>query len=333
MAKMWATLVHLTMNMWGNKDNEMYWDEESWEVLIDECVRYGINTLVLDIGDGLRYQSHPEIAVDGAWSPEKMGEKLEKCRALGITVIPKLNFSAAHDQWMGEYHRMLSTSAYYKVCRDLIGEVAELFGHPRYIHLGMDEEDYSHAVTEELVIYRRDELLFRDLRFLCDCVKETGATPWIWHDPLFFNQERFRKYISPDEILLSPWHYYAFREEHLTPITKYDFIYEYYSKGEYAAMNLKYVEEDPFFVNFRQQAIPNAEYGYKYVPCASTIFKCEWNHQDLVEYFRDNAPAGCVQGYMTAPWCVPREEKLEAYRESFRSLAEARGMFCPEESV
>lgn len=331
MERMWATLVHLTMNMWGSKDNEMYWDDSSWNELIGECVNYRINTIVLDIGDGLQYETHPDISVDGAWSREKMREEIAKCKAKEITVLPKLNFSAVHDQWLGEYHRMLSTSTYYKVCKDLIDEVSEVFGSPKYFHIGMDEEDHSHAVTEDLVIYRKDDLLFKDFRFLCDCVKESGATPWVWHDSLFSFPEKFRQYFSPDEIILSPWHYYAFRQEHLTPITKHDFLYEYYSTGEYANMNLNYVEEDPFFVTFRQQAVPNAEHGYKYVPCASTIFKCEWNHQDLVEYFEENMPEGCVLGYMTAPWCVPKEQKLDAFRESFKSLDEARRLFYPED--
>lgn len=331
MERMWTTLVHLTMNMWGNKDNEMYWDDDSWNELIEECINYRINTIVLDIGDGLQYKAYPEIAVDGAWSHEKMRCEIAKCKAKGITVLPKLNFSAAHDQWLGEYHRMLTTNKYYEVCKNLIREVYELFDHPKYFHLGMDEEDHSHAIAEDLVIYRQKSLFFKDLRFLCDIVKECGAMPWIWHDCLFSDSEKFKQCFDPGEIIISPWHYYAFRQEHLTPINKYDFIYEYYSIGEYAKMNLQYVEEDPFFVTFREQAIPNAEYGYKYIPCASTIFKCEWNHQDLVEYFKENVSEDCILGYMTAPWCVPKEQKLDAFRESFKSLDEARKLFYPED--
>ena len=331
MEKMWATLVHMTMNMWGIKDNAVFLEDTFWNQLLDECAKYRINTIVLDIGDGLQYKSHPEIAIDGAWSHERMAEEIAKCKEKGITVYPKLNFSAFHDQWLGEYHHMLATSIYHKVCKDLIQEVAQLFGYPQYIHLGMDEEDYAHAATEELAICRQGDLLFKDMRYLCDCVKEQGATPWVWHDNLFFYPEKFRQYFAPNEIILSPWHYYAFRQEHLTPIDKYDFIYEYYTTGEYAKMNLKYVEEDPFFVTFRQQAIPNAEYGYRYVPCASNVYKCEWNHMDLVEYFEANAPKDSILGFMTAPWIAPKAENFEKYAESFRSLDEARRMFCPEE--
>ena len=331
MKRMWATLVHFTMNMWDRKDNEMYWDDNSWNKLIEECEKYRINTIILDIADGLKYRSHPEISVDGAWTHEKMRKEIKKCKTKGITIIPKLNFASCHDQWLGEYHHMLSTSIYYKICEDLINEVCALFDHPKYFHLGMDEEDYSHAVTEDLVIYRQNDLLFKDLRFLCDCVKKNGVTPWVWHDNLFFFPEKFKEYISPEEVIISPWHYYAFKQEHLTPITKNDIIYTYYTTGTFAKMNLTYVEEDPFFVTYREQVIPNAEYGYQYIPCASTYFKCEWNHRDTVEFFKENAPKGCVLGFMTAPWFASPSEKLNVYIDSFKSLDEARRMFYPED--
>lgn len=328
---MWSTLVHLTMNMWGRKDDAMYWDDKSWDKLVDECEKYRINTIVLDIGDGLKYKSHPEISLSDAWSHEKMREEIAKCKAKGITLIPKLNFASAHDNWLGEYHQMLSTSVYYKVCEDLINEISELFDTPEYFHIGMDEEDHSHAITEELVIFRQGDRLFKDMRFLVDCVKKNGSMPWVWHDNLFFHPEKFKEYFSADELIVSPWHYYAFKEEHLTPITKNDIIYNYYTTGPFANLNIKYVEEDPFFVTYREQVIPNAEYGYKYVPCCSTYFKCEYNHEDVVDYFTENAPKGCILGFMTAPWFALPSEKLEVYIDSLRQLDDARKKFYPED--
>ena len=35
---------------------------------------------------------------------------------------------------------MVSTPEYYKVCADVIRDTAEVFGTPRYFHLGFDEE-------------------------------------------------------------------------------------------------------------------------------------------------------------------------------------------------
>lgn len=60
-----------------------------------------------------------------------MRKEVERLRAMGFEVIPKLNFSTSHDVWLGDYSRMISTPTYYRVCRDLIEEVAEVF-KPKY---------------------------------------------------------------------------------------------------------------------------------------------------------------------------------------------------------
>jgi len=38
---------------------------------------------------------------------------------MGLEPIPKRNFSTAHDTWIKEYGRQVSTSVYYLVCADL----------------------------------------------------------------------------------------------------------------------------------------------------------------------------------------------------------------------
>ena len=60
-----------------------------------------------------------------------MREEVRLLRDKGIELIPKLNFSATHHLWLGDYRRMLGLPKYYEVCRDLITEVANLFDHPR----------------------------------------------------------------------------------------------------------------------------------------------------------------------------------------------------------
>lgn len=46
---------------------------------------------------------------------------------------------AAADAWLGEYGRMVTTRPYYDACRDVIRDAAEMFDHPRYLHIGYDE--------------------------------------------------------------------------------------------------------------------------------------------------------------------------------------------------
>ncbi len=319
--KMWAIMVPLGVNMdWDNPQKKLIFDEDIWNYIIDEAPKAGFNTILLDVNDGVQFKSHPEVSTEGAWSPEKIKEELKKCRERGLKVIPKLNFSATHDVWLKKYAWMLSTDVYYQVCKDLINELYELFEEPEYIHLGMDEENnfmMTHAKVD-LVVYRRGELLWHDLRFLVDCVKETGATPWIWHDMLFKNPEEFKKRFSTDELLISPWYYRAFHEEHFAPMPPE----RYEELGEF-----KYLEEGHFFANFRRVACPLAKDGFKYVPTGSAWGGNPHNSYELMEHFEEGAPDESIVGYLSAPWGWTTPEFKERYEESFKVVKEARAHF------
>ena len=65
---------------------------------------------------------------------------MKRLKSMGIEAIPKLNFSTCHDGWLKEYGRMVSTDIYRKVVKEIIDDTCEVFGNPRYMHLGMDEE-------------------------------------------------------------------------------------------------------------------------------------------------------------------------------------------------
>jgi len=323
---MWSVLIHLEMSFSPRRKNTahlMVFDEEVWDAIIDECVKSGVNAIVLELARGVRYGSHPELAQPWAWSRERVKKEIKRLKDLGIELIPKLNFSATHDGWLMEYERMLSTPTYYRVCRDLILEVGELFDHPRYIHLGMDEEDARHAKVSELAVYRHKELYWHDLQYLCDCVREAGSTPWIWSCSCFSHPEEFRAHISSDDIVISPWMYNAIREEHKTPISSRQEYVEYYSKEPYASLNMQYVEDDPFIVKFMKQAIPCVQDGYKVVPCVSTYNQCPYNAVDMLEYFRDNADPDGVLGFMTAPWFGTLKENQENILNDIRVFKRA----------
>ncbi|MBQ9976352.1 MAG: hypothetical protein IJP16_07555 [Clostridia bacterium] len=325
--KMWSILIHLNSNMWSSSVKDVNtWDEEMWDYILDECVKTDINTIVLDVGNGIEYASHPEIAVKDAWTRKRVRDEVARCKKLGIALIPKLNFSTNHDMWLGIYSRMVSTPDYYKVANDLIKEVYELFDHPEYIHIGMDEESAQYC-SGDLCIFRQGELYWHDLRFLVDCVADTGAMPWAWSNPLFEHPEEYKKRFAPDEMVLSPYHYNALRPDHYTPIDSRSEYQVYYNEGIYKDRGYKYVEEDPFLVHFVEVAIPLMKEGYLYVPCASVFNRCKYNHDDLLEYFRDNAPDEQIVGYMTAPWFMTVPEKKEYFEETFAAYREARDKF------
>ena len=82
----WANLLHLSFNMWEEAETrppaktpaetrrvlnlrrarpDLRFDDAVWTDLLERMVAAGMNMVVLDLGDGVRYASHPEIAVRG----------------------------------------------------------------------------------------------------------------------------------------------------------------------------------------------------------------------------------------------------------------------------
>lgn len=216
----WANLLHLSYNMWCDHsvpDREanhtvykpyLRVDQPLWDEILLAMARAGMNMVVIDVGDAVKFDSHPEIAVKGAWTPARLRRELDKIRKLGLEPIPKLNFSTCHDAWLGPYSRCVSTPAYYAVCKDLIAETAALFGKPRLFHLGMDEETAQHQRVFEYVVIRQFDLWWRDFYFYQNQVERAGCRAWVWSDYLWNHPDLFWKNM-PKSVLQSNWYYGA----------------------------------------------------------------------------------------------------------------------------
>jgi len=100
----------------------------------------------------------------------------------------------------------------------------------------------------------------------------------------------------------------------------------YYNEDKYKEMGIKFVEEDPYLVNYRIKSLPMMEYGYKYVPCASVFNRCDYNTEDIMAYYKKYANDDQILGYITAPWVamVKTERSLTYLEETFRFFKEAR---------
>lgn len=227
----WGLLLHLSFNMWfdrpkplgdigGGPQPDFFWgedrlrfDESLWRDVTQRMSDVGMNMVVIDLGDGVRYRTHPEIGVPGAWSVAKLQDEIARLRGLGLEPIPKLNFSTTHDLWLGPYARQVSSPAYYRGCSDLIAEVCELFGGPRLFHLGYDEETLANQRYSEYVVIRQHDLWWRDFQFFVGQVERAGARPWIWSDYGWHHEEAFFARM-PRSVLQSNWHYdLVFSEE------------------------------------------------------------------------------------------------------------------------
>ena len=187
--------------------------EANWRKRMEYARKSGANAALVDVAEMMQYPSHPEIWIDGAWSAEKMNGWVKWLKSLGYRdVIPSLNFSCAHDQWLGEYSRMISTPQYYRVCRDLLKDVYEAFDKPRFINFGMDEEDpnikWLREITMKDAIYivRQGELFWHDTLFFIKEIEKLGARAFMWSDKLWYGKDEFAKHI-PRSVLQSNWFY------------------------------------------------------------------------------------------------------------------------------
>ena len=225
-----SVLLHLGHNMWCDwippdidaaalakqfeggqspmPDTVLRCKDALWRETTDYIASKGMNMVVVDLGEGLVYPSHPELAIEGSWSPDKLRAEIKRLNALGLEVIPKLNFSTTHNGWLKHYRRLLSTETYYKVCEDVIRDVAEIFGTPRLFHIGYDEETARHQGGSKRCLYvqvRKGEFWWHDFFHIVRTVEKNGMRPWCWSDFGWDNREYFTR--CPKSVLQCTWYY------------------------------------------------------------------------------------------------------------------------------
>ena len=294
----WAYLIHLSYHMWDDPHTVCVdWyvknpytesngtDMRTWDSVVKYVAECGYNTLLIDVGDGIKYESVPEISAPDAWDKDLLRKKLREARALGLEVIPKLNFSCAHHTWLKKYGRMVGTAEYYSVCARLIKEVLEVFDYPRLIHFGMDEERQVSAIERRGIhVIRGDDIWWHDMFFYFGEAEKYGATPWVWSDFYWRNGDSFIKNM-PKSAIQSNWFYQRFRK---------------YPEGDISNKRISTYEE--------LDAL-----GFKQIPCASTCRGYdggELNSVQTILHARERLNEDNVLGFMMAPWrnTVPLEE-------------------------
>lgn len=303
-----ANLLHLSYNMWGDWDRPgagKYWaakpylrfDEKLWNDLLDAMRKHQMNMVVIDIGDGIEYASHPEISVKNAWSHDKLKSELKKMRDMGLEPIPKLNFSTCHDQWMGKYARMVSTPEYYKVCEDVIAEVIGLFDKPRFFHLGMDEEEAIHQPHFEYAAMRQHGLWWRDIKFLFKQCEDRGSRPWIWGDYVWNHSEVFYKNM-PTNVIQSNW----YRDPVRGP-----------SKSVYGGVINMDIECVRTYVDVDKA-------GFDQLPTISN-WETPENIYGTMRFCNKHLSKEHLKGYFLAPWRPTMEDTREKHMDAIEHFA------------
>ena len=227
----WSELIHLGMNQWHeiplrqkwpnvtdpviakaiadeyNAADHVRFDESVWARVGAKFKNVGVNQIVIDLGEAVEYPSHPELAVKGSWSADKLRGEIRRLRSMGFEPIPKLNFSTSHDIWLKDYHRMVSSPKYYEVVKNLIRDVCEIFENPRYFHLGLDEEVPGFQNGQKIMIVRQGDLWWNDVLFFVRETERHGARAWVWSDYLRRHEpEEFARRM-PKSVVQSTWWY------------------------------------------------------------------------------------------------------------------------------
>jgi hypothetical protein len=302
----WGNLIHLSYNMWcdrlpekwGNYTKEqlhyvavsdtLRFDDKLWYDITDRMAKAGMNMVVIDVGDAIQYKSCPEISVKNAWSESRLRDELARLRGMGLEPIPKLNFSAGHDQWLHEYSRMVSTPVYYKVCAGVIEEVADLFGKPRFFHLGYDEENFGNQRAYSIAIVRQHELWWHDFDFSRTTVEKQGCRPWIWSDYAWDHPDVFYEKMSRS-VLQSNWYYNP----------------DFTKKDEKVLRTFRELEK----------------HGFDQVPTGSNWDSPE-NFGNLVRWCMNEIPGTRIKGFLQTPWFPTLEPFREKHLEAVDQVGE-----------
>ena len=298
-----SVLLHLGRNMWGWTPPDdmkvaakgfkplattLECREDLWRAATARAAEKGLNMVVIDLGEAVSYPSHPELGVKGAWSADKMKAEVARLKSLGLEAIPKLNFSTTHNGWLGDYSHMLATRKYYQVCEDVIHDVAQIFGTPRFFHIGFDEETTSHQEHSErnlAVVVRKGELWWHDFLHIVRTSEKEGMRPWNWADYGWHHEEYFTK--CPKSVLQGSWYY----DE---------------ADGDFSLDDK--VNSDAFRL---RELLTLEKHGFDQVPCGTNWvgWKRKRNGKNaddvigkLIKFGRDRISPQHLKGFMMAPW-------------------------------
>lgn len=333
----WGILLHLSTNMWGDwtpdgvypksledelrmiREGKLTFDcsrncyrdyfSTDWDCWRDEteCARRaGLNMVLIDLGNAYRFPSHPELGVNGSLDEAALRRELARIRGLGLEPVPKLNFSAGHDQWLREYHCMTSSRKYYEVVSDLIRDVCEAFDYPRYFHLGFDEEIYAACGGRRHCVMRTGSAWWKDLKFAVTEAERQGAQAMVWSDKICTGRVEFFRNM-PKSVLQVPWYY----------------------GNDFSAANLTWkpeLERDTGWDSHKNLAAALVELssrGYDIMPCTSN-----WSTDDAAEkmlkFCRANLDPSRVKGYLTTSWLRSSPEDHHRVCDAIRLLGDAK---------
>lgn len=305
-------MLQLGMKMWQKYENitALPFDPAVWNAAVDKCAENGVNALLIDVGEGIALKSHPELAVDGSWTADFARAEVKRLRSMGIEPIPKLNFSATHDYWLGKWSLMVCTPEYYKVCAEVIDEVRDIFGG-EYLHIGMDEEEMANQINTRYAVVRQFDLWWHDVYFYIESCEKSGVRPIIWSD---YANNHLAEYLEkmPKNVVQNHWYYWNYWGGVPGRYEGMDLPQFQYPEGQ-----IKYYEK--FLAAHRALA----EAGYDMLP-AGSIWNCAENFPNLAEYARATVADDKLLGFIQTPWLSTEEANREKLLYSIELVGRTR---------
>lgn len=164
-------ITHYDPSWLKRKEQEEPFNLELGLACVDEMAKAGLNLLVIDPKDGVRYASHPELARPYSVPMETLARLRERAESHGIEVAVKLNFSQSavhqHNHWFRPHNALFDSPEYWKLAFEVIDELRAVARPRRFFHIGMDEDHWrSYRQYVAAIHSLHDGLAARDLRTL-----------------------------------------------------------------------------------------------------------------------------------------------------------------------
>ncbi|MCC6441907.1 MAG: beta-N-acetylhexosaminidase [Armatimonadetes bacterium] len=203
--------------------------------------RYKINQIVLEC-EYAKWDSHPEIHQPWAISKEDLKKLAEIAREHFMEVNPLIQ-SLGHCEWIFKGGQNLDIAedknnpyAYcpshprsYDFIFSAMDEAVELFGHPRFMHIGHDEVSmigqFPSPDCKKCRGKSEGDLFIQDTLKLYEHLKAKGVKTMMWGDMLLaigeapdaynaktLEEAQRRRDALPKDIAIADWHYAAARE-------------------------------------------------------------------------------------------------------------------------
>lgn len=182
----------------------------------EELATRNVNALVLRIDYNYKFESHPELRIEGGLSKSDIKKMLEVCKKHDIRLIPQINL-LGHQSWATQLGKLLQVypefdetpnvkipekykwpnddSLYcksycplhpgvHKIVFDLVDEICDVFESDAF-HAGMDEVFYiGHESCPRCSGHNKAELFANEVNLIRNHLALKNRKLWIWGDRL-----------------------------------------------------------------------------------------------------------------------------------------------------